>query len=181
MIWLVVLLLACPAKRADKRADAMSNVAEAIASTSSVPVGPGPWEGRGLSMVIPPDWSGEAGLPEDPLALIVRHPSGLVMEIWTWPAPDELVPQLRDGCEPLWADAGAWRLLPGLPVSLATACVVDATGEVVEGYQAIVGDREVHVVVAYPAGRVIEGRERTAGLLATLRRSQSVVLEPEGF
>ncbi len=173
MIWLVLLLLACPPKRADQVGDARSILLEAEASRS-VPVPAGPWEGRGLTMTVPAEWSGEAGLPDDPRALGVRHPSGLALEIWTWPIQGELAPRPRPGCEPLWADPGAWRLLPGIPVTLATACVIDGTGEVVEGYYAVIGDREVHIEVAYPAGRVIEGRERTEALLTTLRRAPSV-------
>jgi hypothetical protein len=176
--WLLLLLLACPGKRAERAVEAMEREPASPYEPIASPVPAGPWEGRGLSVVVPPEWSGLAYGPDEPIALVVGHPSGVSVQIATWPVQPSLVPRPRPGCEPLWSDPGAWRVVPGLPVSLVAACVIDDSGQVVEGYYAVMGDQEVHVEVIYAPGRVIEGRARAEALLATLRRTQPVGIAP---
>jgi hypothetical protein len=144
-------------------------VAEA-APEAPIVTGPTSWAADGLQMEVPVGWSGHGGLPGGTLILQLQHDTGVGLEIWSFPRSGTLLPRPREGCEPVFADAGTYRSVPGLGVQLVATCVPDtADGNVVEGWYAIVGDREVHVEALLPVGQVIPGEATIAPLLESLR------------
>ena len=59
--------------------------------------------------------------------------------------------------------------MPALVPAMSGSCVAEEIGApVVQGWFGIVGDREVHVEVVYPHGRVLEGRQAVEPLLKAL-------------
>jgi hypothetical protein len=138
-------------------------------------VAPGPWEGRGLALVVPPGWSGTEGPSSSPLVLSLEREGGPSIEIWEFPRSSAVPnPRPREGCERLFDDTGVYVSIPGLRVEHISTCLpADPTQPVVQGWYAVDGDREVHVEVEFPPGRLVEGRREVDPILQSLGSAEA--------
>ena len=65
-------------------------------------------------------------------------------------------------------------MVPLLEPAVSSTCVSDdPLGPVVQGWYGLLGDRELHVEVIYPAGRVLQGRQVAEPLLRGLSREEA--------
>ena len=135
--------------------------------------GPGVWEGHGIRLDIPPDFTGTPGPPDGALVLTVHHDdSDVRLELWVYARTAATVSiRPRTGCEAVFADGvGTPRTVPGLDVQQVATCIHAAgIGGVVHGWYGWLAGQEVHVEAVYPDGRAVEGRLRVQPLLSSLR------------
>lgn len=169
---MIVALLGCPRPPATFEDPAVPLERPVIVEVEPLPVGigPGPWHGELVSIDVPAGWSGRAGHGAG-LVVALQRPDGIALEIWAFRPEDGVeFPRAREGCELLFADRSAYRLVPGLAVTAASSCVPDEpVGVVVDGWYAEIDGRQVHIDALLPSDRVFEGREAVRPILASIR------------
>lgn len=139
------------------------------AEAGGAPVEPGPWQGSGgLRLTVPDGWSGRTGPEGSSLLLTVIHDeTGVQLEVWAFELSGPVEPRPRPACDWMFTDRASHRLVPALTPAITATCVSDELDSpVVQGWYGRVRDREVHVEVVYPPGRVVEGRMVVEPLLA---------------
>ncbi|MCB9678391.1 MAG: hypothetical protein H6737_25030 [Alphaproteobacteria bacterium] len=136
-----------------------------LSDPGSTPVGPGRWVGGGLSLFVPPGWSGLQGPP--PRLLRIEHEvTGVGLELLVFPEPLD-APRPVEGEECGFVDTQRFRAVPVLGTSHTATCTGDDRTRQVwwgpwEG-------RELHVEAQYPPGRMIQGRQTLAPMLESIR------------
>lgn len=173
MTLLLALWLACAKHPA--REPAAEPVADAEAEPAPPPVlpvtGPTTWSGGGVTLPVPDGWRGSTGPAGTPLLLqLTDTRTGVRFEVWAYPRRGSVGPRPREGCDIVFRDAGRYRAVPALPAAVTATCLPDAPdGPTVQGWYALVGEREIHLEVLYPSGRLISGRDAVEPLLLGLR------------
>ena len=171
MTFLVVLLLSgCPKPSPSATGFTFEPPSAGTTITAASPLAPiaspGRFEGQGLAIDVPAGFVGHVG--DGDLAVVLRHvATGVEVEVQVVAAGATFT-----DCDALFADNTAWRDLPGLTgVATATCLPTSPTGNVTQMWTGVAGDRGVRIVVRYPNGRLIEGRQAIDPILASIRRS----------
>lgn len=141
------------------------------APAPAVHIDPGLWhEPGGLRLFVPEGWSGVAGPSSGSLLASFTHETtGATVEIWAFARSGPPRARPRPGCTWAFEDDASHRVVPILfPAATGTCLSDDPFGPLVQGWYGLVGDREIHVEVVYPHGRVVESREVVEPLLADL-------------
>ncbi len=129
--------------------------------------GPVPIDVEGWCLDVPNGWSGSSG-GAPALFRLVDDSTGAEVSLWSWPA-SEVIPAPRAGFDLAFYDADTYRFPPSLAPT-ATYTLVNAEGEVVQGWTSLVGGRNIVVEVQALFGRTTISRDRAEGLLMGLRR-----------
>lgn len=140
---------------------------------SGATLAPGPWEGRGIGLDIPPDFVGIPGPEGSALVLTLLHEATKArLELWVYPKTTAMVaPRPRIGCEPFFTDVlGSPRTVAGLDVEQTTACLyAEGPDGLVHGWYGWLAGQEVHLEAVYPDGDGVAGRLRVQPVLGSLR------------
>lgn len=172
----LLMLVGCPGQKPPVSTGEPPLVLENGASQDNAgepgePVGPGPWqEPGGLRMIVPEGWSGRTGPAGSSLLLSITHAAtGVQLELWAFEFSGDIGPRPRPHCEWMFVDAASHRAVPALTPAVTATCVSeDPLAPVVQGWYGRVRDREIHLEVVYPPGRVVEGRQLVEPVLASL-------------
>ena len=170
MILHLVLLLAC--KKASPpdglpdvdftRTDSPETTGRAL-----VPVGAGQWEGGGVTLYVPPGWTGVSGAPEPVLLSIRQQSTGVKLELLELPGQDGPRELPDQSCT--FVDRGSYRSAPALGRAGVATCVgPEGTRQVWFGR---VEGRWLHVEATYPAGQATRGRQSITPILRSLQRT----------
>lgn len=133
----------------------------ALSEPGSRPVGPGDWEGEGLSLFVPPGWSGVEG-PRPLLLAIVNRTTAVSLSVYAFDEPLG-APRVVEGEECGFVDSQRFRSVPALGHSQTATCIGDEITRQV--WWAVRGEREIHVEATYPRGRAVRGRQDVAPML----------------
>lgn len=126
-----------------------------------------------LHLRVPTGWSGWSVPAGSSLILALDHgPTGARLEVWSFNREGATpAPRPRPECEISFLDRGFHRAVPALAsTSVATCEPDDPLQTSVYGWYGWVGDREVHMELLCPAGRVVEARAAAEPLLRGFTR-----------
>lgn len=165
VVALVSALAGCPRSKAPAVPDVPApEPDETLEGPAVVRVAPGRWSGGGMSVFVPPGWTGVEG-PAPRLMEVHNEATGVSFALWSHADPMD-APRHVPGQDCDFVDRSAHRAVPALGTTHTATCSDDGVTRQI--WWAVVEHREVHVEVTTPRGRAIRGRQDTAPLLEDL-------------